>query len=66
MMSMNPSDRPSCAEIIEMKTKWLIELKEISDAPLLYEITVNGNHIDKEIMNPLSHYMLYNKLMMGK
>jgi hypothetical protein len=66
MISLIASERPSCDEIIDDKRRWLIEIKEISDDPQLQSIVVNKDNIDNDAMNPLSHYILFNKLITSK
>jgi hypothetical protein len=66
ILSRNPSERPSCNEILETKNLWLNEIKDINYVPLLYSIAVNGDNIDRSAMNPLSHHILNRKLVISK
>jgi hypothetical protein len=63
----SPKSRPSCKKILNGKSDWLIEIKHITDEPLLYEAyeSVNQNDIDSVVQNPVSH-ILYHKLRMSK
>jgi hypothetical protein len=52
--------------IIEDRNRWLIEIEDFDSDPLLYSIIANDDDIDKITLNPLSHYILWKKLMMEK
>jgi hypothetical protein len=54
--------KKSVSEVLRDKNLWLIKIDDVIESQELYDIALKENELNKNDMNPLSHYIVLKKL----